>query len=610
MKNYETRPVEECIDQAGRKVGVGKLINVDSFSQSSYLPSFIDSSQSAEKRTIKLSRNPERSLPVHKTLERRRHSNTDVPSLLAKGNLTLSPTMNGNVSKTTAAAGPTKRASLGFSNGPVTSSLSLNQRRTPRSISLQAEGNSNLHHRVRGDGLHVRSTNQAGGFFNIERPSAPLHSEAPLNNQLATQSEKISTSKNTLSLGNWLSSLPDTSVPEGTQRPLSSDSSHPKEMEVKEIEDFEDGFGCIDRPASRLISQLRKGEPISLEKGRELKKLMFAQTGLTFTVGWIGQAFSFNSNPDLRYGLVQSKGGPCGVLAVVQGYLMKVLMYGSQQFNISRVASPLSPEEEERNEGLAVALSEILVKCADRTGTNLILAVSGGKQLLNSAGGFKTDGVTETLTLHRFDHKGSLYSFIRENIGYFTGQGNNSVVSFVYSCLLTRGVEKVHADMDSPDTALMAAHGYCSQEMVNLLLTGQASSNVFDNQIELGSGTDSTLLKGIQRPSEIGLLTLYEHYQSCSVGKFLKNPLHPIWLICSESHFSVMFMEGEREKDTEGSVQLVYYDGLGRQDNTIRLSVHLQTERHTESRDSPIEHCLRTKWPGAYISWEGTEPIL
>ena len=39
--------------------------------------------------------------------------------------------------------------------------------------------------------------------------------------------------------------------------------------------------------------------------------------------------------------------------------------------------------------------------------------------------------------------------------------------------------------MDGENTPLIGAHGYCSQEMVNLLLTGRAVSNTFDGHITL-----------------------------------------------------------------------------------------------------------------------------
>ena len=39
--------------------------------------------------------------------------------------------------------------------------------------------------------------------------------------------------------------------------------------------------------------------------------------------------------------------------------------------------------------------------------------------------------------------------------------------------------------MDTESASLIGAHGYCSQEMVNLLLTGQAVSNTFDGYLIL-----------------------------------------------------------------------------------------------------------------------------
>ena len=61
--------------------------------------------------------------------------------------------------------------------------------------------------------------------------------------------------------------------------------------------------------------------------------------------------------------------------------------------------------------------------------------------------------------------------------------------------------------MDEPTSQLIGAHGYCTQvcvplvlslihlfirlkELVNLILTGKAVSNVFDDTMTLGSGSD------------------------------------------------------------------------------------------------------------------------
>lgn len=40
----------------------------------------------------------------------------------------------------------------------------------------------------------------------------------------------------------------------------------------------------------------------------------------------ITQGFVFSTVRDLQYGLVQHQGGPCGILAVVQGYVLRFLL--------------------------------------------------------------------------------------------------------------------------------------------------------------------------------------------------------------------------------------------------------------------------------------------
>ena len=51
----------------------------------------------------------------------------------------------------------------------------------------------------------------------------------------------------------------------------------------------------------------------------------------------------------------------------------------------------------------------------------------------------------------------------------------------------------------------------CVQELVNLLLTGEAVSNVFNDVMELDSGTgDCMVLRGISARSDIGPVS-YTH---------------------------------------------------------------------------------------------------
>lgn len=68
-------------------------------------------------------------------------------------------------------------------------------------------------------------------------------------------------------------------------------------------------------------------------------------------------------------------------------------------------------------------------------------------------------------------------------------------------------------DMDFGDSPLIGQHGYCSLELINLLLFGKCISNVFDHEVALEGKT----LRGVQTQSDIGFLSLFEHYGSCEV---------------------------------------------------------------------------------------------
>lgn len=207
-------------------------------------------------------------------------------------------------------------------------------------------------------------------------------------------------------------------------------------------------------------------------------------------------------------------------------------------------------------------------------------------------------------------------TFLQQSIHQFEA-GPYGCVLLTLSAILSRSTELVRQDFDVPTSHLIGAHGYCTQELVNLLLTGKAVSNVFNDVVELDSGNGNiTLLKGISTRSDIGFLSLFEHYNVCQVGCFLKTPRFPIWVVCSESHFSVLFsqqLELLRDWRTERLFDLYYYDGLANQQEQIRLTIDT-TQTVPEDRDNglvpPLELCIRTKWKGASVNWNGSEPIL
>ncbi|XP_011938340.1 PREDICTED: protein FAM188B isoform X3 [Cercocebus atys] len=221
-----------------------------------------------------------------------------------------------------------------------------------------------------------------------------------------------------------------------------------------------------------------------------------------------------------------------------------------------------------------------------------------------------------TLTLHSLACYEDLVTFLQQSIHQFE-VGPYGCILLTLSAILSRSTELIRQDFDVPTSHLIGAHGYCTQELVNLLLTGKAVSNVFNDVVELDSGDGNiTLLRGIAARSDIGFLSLFEHYNVCQVGCFLKTPRFPIWVVCSESHFSVLFslqLGLLRDWRTERLFDLYYYDGLANQQEQIRLTIDT-TQTISDDTDNdlvpPLELCIRTKWKGASVNWNGSDPIL
>ncbi|GJP42914.1 hypothetical protein CLOM_g2442 [Closterium sp. NIES-68] len=122
----------------------------------------------------------------------------------------------------------------------------------------------------------------------------------------------------------------------------------------------------------------------------------------------------------------------------------------------------------------------------------------------------------------------------------------------LFSALLSRGLERVQEDRDDPEPPLVTPpFGHASQEIVNLLLCGEAVPNVFDGTMDLGGGMS---LKGIPSETQVGFLTLLESLNLCKVGQRLKHPKLPVWVVGSESHYTVLFAlstEVQNENDAE-----------------------------------------------------------
>ncbi|CEG43970.1 protein fam188b [Plasmopara halstedii] len=347
-----------------------------------------------------------------------------------------------------------------------------------------------------------------------------------------------------------------------------------------------------------------------------VQQLLFGSSKKSFSSHWYEQGFVFSTIQDLQYGLIQHQGGPCGVLAVVQGYVLRFLLLEGQ--NDWKNSGILQLERV-----LAQALAFILWQSAVASQASKCVVV-----IKNNARS-KQCSFMASLKLHIASSEEQTRQIITAYISQFTDPKGSGLVQFILSVLFTKGVELIYSEMDqlARDTGgqLIGAHDYCTQELVNLLICGYARSNVFDGDQNLGdtntSDSDALLLCGIPSQPVLGFLSLFEAYGNLVVGSFLKHPRVNIWVVCSESHYSVLFAADpgavdDRTFDIRPSVDLLYYDGLAFQDKEIHLTVNtlaLVDCITTVSHDDlipPLDLVIRTKWPRATVEWNGTEPLL
>jgi len=132
-------------------------------------------------------------------------------------------------------------------------------------------------------------------------------------------------------------------------------------------------------------------------------------------------------------------------------------------------------------------------------------------------------------------------------------QRPGGVLLMVMSIAFSRGIPKTQGDMDDLTAKLTSNFGHCSQELLNLLLTGQAVSNVFDHTLR---PSGELICRGLQFRPAIGYLTQLEAMRYLEVGGFYKTPRFPIWVIGSTSHFTVMFGDAAALKESASDILL------------------------------------------------------
>lgn len=245
--------------------------------------------------------------------------------------------------------------------------------------------------------------------------------------------------------------------------------------------------------------------------------------------------------------LLQHFGGPCSVIAPVQAFFLKRLLFMEErprdQLPIQkRPTIEVSIPEAEKVVVFVDTLVEILLKL--NTSSWIICSIDESLISSNSVEETKEADIQifhQILCSKACHTRTELEETIKNNCSQFFSM--YGVLLFVYSAILSRGVDIVRNEHDNPGRPMIEAiYGHGGQSLLNLMLNGEAVENVFDGYQDLSG----LRLQGINGPCKVGFLSLMEQLKYCTVGDSLKRPQFPVWVIGSETHYSVVFSTESR----------------------------------------------------------------
>ncbi|XP_043558681.1 inactive ubiquitin carboxyl-terminal hydrolase MINDY-4B isoform X3 [Chiloscyllium plagiosum] len=353
----------------------------------------------------------------------------------------------------------------------------------------------------------------------------------------------------------------------------------------------------------------------------------------TFSVPYcVPKAFVVSSNlGGLPITLETAVGGIRSIQMAVQAHILKYLLFTrNSELESQNIKCLLGVNHKGQESALATALSDILWTAGEGAGSFVCLVTTDC--YFAPTIDYKMDSYTERLQLFQFTDREKLQNFIAEHICCFTGEGSHAVILFIYSLLLSRTLERLYTDMDNTTSHLLQlslGNFICTQALINLMLTGRASPNVFNGDLQYDN--QGVLLKepkhGVLARSDVGYLYWnrheLEHERLPQVGSMLKTPKLPIWLCNINDTFSVLFNTNRlllSDWRMEHLFDLYFYSGQPSQTKTVTLTIdthshHWEDGMHEEEGDPEkrfpsVEMTIRTKWEGAVIDWNGTVPFF
>ncbi|KAB0351644.1 hypothetical protein FD754_016501 [Muntiacus muntjak] len=379
------------------------------------------------------------------------------------------------------------------------------------------------------------------------------------------------------------------------------------------------------------------------ELTKELMELVWgtnSSPGLSDTIfcRWT-QGFVFSESEGSA--LEQFEGGPCAVIAPVQAFLLKKLLFSSEK------SSWRDCPEEERKELLCHTLCDILESAGcDNSGSYCLVSWLRGKTTEETAGlsGSPAQSscqvehssalAVEELGFERFHaliQKRSFRSLaeLRDAVlDQYSMWGNKfGVLLFLYSVLLTKGIENIKNEIeDSSEPLIDPVYGHellgiHEQAAVGFLTLMEALRYCKDMALVAPEAPSEQARRVFQTydPEDNGFIpdSLLEDVMKAldlvsdpEYINLMKNKLDPEGLgIILLGPFLQEFFPDQGSSGPE-SFTVYHYNGL-KQSNYNEKVMYVEgtavvmgfEDPLLQTDDTPIKRCLQTKWPYIELLW-------
>ncbi|XP_058667857.1 inactive ubiquitin carboxyl-terminal hydrolase MINDY-4B [Ammospiza caudacuta] len=427
-------------------------------------------------------------------------------------------------------------------------------------------------------------------------------------------------------------------------------------------------------PRPLRLPQGTGGCPISPDTAMRLQQLLFGSTAPLFSCEWAAARFRFHPpRSHLAYALQAGQGGTRAILAAVQAHIITFLLF-TRETECTHLERLRRLGHREQGQALATALAETLWAAGGggRAVVCLVTAPVTTMPCEGCRASSFTERIwlfefSEKAAAQEFisDHincfkgEGShgvilfLYSLlfsrtlerVQEDLGDAApllniSSGNITCTEVMMMMMMMVTIISKMALAARHCHKLGAGHGLhgrlpvCPvragrfpQAVLSLLLTGRASPRQLGGggggrEPEPGAGDGGGGEAACPRGC-VGFLRWERARRQRQVSPALRTPRLPVWLCSLSGRHSVLFGTDSRllsDWKAERIFHLYFYSGQQEQTQTARLTIdthsHHWEEAQREGPCSPgrrrpaLEMAIRTKWPGATVSWSGTDPFF